>query len=161
MVQLISVMYKDQQASTLQKLLDVWLEDALSDSSDDFESNTTPPQNENSGVSSPIATPDPTTSESSDNGGKISTKSTTSFIFQKSFVVCHSGGNGNNIDKSIERRRSQANVKNVEAALHLQSRKGIKQSENTDEFVRLQPTEDGGANDDAEKTRASDQVILV
>lgn len=68
MVQLISVMYKDQQASTLQKLLNVWLEDALSDSSDDFESNTTPPQKENSGESSPVLTSE-TTSDSSDNGG--------------------------------------------------------------------------------------------
>lgn len=70
MVQLISVIYKDQQASTLQKLLNVWLEDALSDSSDDFESNTTPPQKESSGESSPVLTSDPT-SDSSDNGGKI------------------------------------------------------------------------------------------
>lgn len=69
MVQLISVMYKDQQASTLQKMLNVWLEDALSDSSDDFESNTTPPRKENSGESSPIMMSDPTTSDSSDNGG--------------------------------------------------------------------------------------------
>lgn len=69
MVQLISVMYKDQQASTLQKLLNVWLEDALSDSSDDFESNTAPPSKDNSGESSPILTSDPTTSDSSDNGG--------------------------------------------------------------------------------------------
>lgn len=69
MVQLISVMYKDQQASTLQKMLNVWLEDALSDSSDDFESNTTPPRKENSCESSPIMMSDPTTSDSSDNGG--------------------------------------------------------------------------------------------
>lgn len=74
MVQLISVMYKDQQASTLQKLLNVWLEDALSDSSDDFESNTTPPQKENSCDSSPALTSDPT-SDSSDNGNPIYYKS--------------------------------------------------------------------------------------
>lgn len=67
MVQLICVMYKDQQAETLQKLLNVWLDDALSDSSDDSESNTTPPQKENSGQSSPDLTSDPT-SDSSDNG---------------------------------------------------------------------------------------------
>lgn len=67
MVQLICVMYKDQQAKTLQNLLNVWLEDALSDSSDDCESNTTPPQKENSGESSPVSTSDPT-SDSSDNG---------------------------------------------------------------------------------------------
>lgn len=70
MVQLISVIYKDQQASALQKMLNVWLEDALSDSSDDFESNTTPPQKENSGDSSPVLTSSYPTSDSSDNGGK-------------------------------------------------------------------------------------------
>lgn len=71
MVQLISVMYKDQQASSLQKMLNVWLEDALSDSSDDFESNTTPPRKENSGELSPLLTSDPTTSDSSDNEGNF------------------------------------------------------------------------------------------
>lgn len=69
MVQLISVMYKDQEASKLQNLLNIWLEDALSDSSDDFESNTTQPQKKNSGESSPLLTSDPT-SDSSDNGGR-------------------------------------------------------------------------------------------
>lgn len=63
MVQLIAVMYKDHQASALQKLLNVWLEDALSDSSEDFESNTSPPK-QRSGDSSPMVT-----SDSSDNGG--------------------------------------------------------------------------------------------
>lgn len=69
MVQLISVMYKDQQASKLQNLLNIWLEDALSDSSDDFESNTTHLQKKKSGESSPLLTSDPT-SDSSDNGGR-------------------------------------------------------------------------------------------
>lgn len=133
MVQLISVMYKDQQASTLQKLLNVWLEDALSDSSDDCESNTTPPQKENSGESSPVMTSDPTTSDSSDNGG-----------------------NGKNIDKSIETRRSQANVKNVEAALNLQSQKGIIPSEKTDESITITSTED-----DTEKPLGSGSHLAI
>ncbi|XP_055295111.1 protein timeless isoform X3 [Sitodiplosis mosellana] len=129
MVQLISVVYKDQQASTLQKMLNVWLEDALSDSSDDFESNTTPPQKENSGESSPVLTSDPT-SDSSDNGG----------------------GNGKNTDKTSEAtRRTQADVKSVEAALHLQSQQSIEQcKKNTDESATLTLTEDE-MNDEAEK----------
>lgn len=86
MVQLISVMYKDQQASTLQKMLNVWLEDALSDSSDDFESNTTPPQKENSGESSPILTSDPTTSDSSDNGGNSTFPEPTKFRSVNSII---------------------------------------------------------------------------
>lgn len=66
MVQLIALMYKDQHVGTLQKLLNMWFESSLSDSSDDNESNTSPP-NQNSGDSSPTLTSDPT-SDSSDNG---------------------------------------------------------------------------------------------
>lgn len=67
MVQLIALMYKDQHVGTLQKLLNLWLEASLSESSDDNESNTSPPD-QGSGDSSPIITSDPT-SDSSDNGG--------------------------------------------------------------------------------------------
>lgn len=67
MVQLIALMYKDQHVGTLQKLLNLWLEASLSDSSEDNESNTSPPD-QGSGDSSPTITSDPT-SDSSDNGG--------------------------------------------------------------------------------------------
>ncbi|KAF5277705.1 hypothetical protein FQR65_LT03685 [Abscondita terminalis] len=67
MVQLISLMYKDQHVGTLQKLLSLWFEASLSESSEN-ESNTSP-QNDDSGESSPLMTSDPT-SDSSDNGGK-------------------------------------------------------------------------------------------
>lgn len=60
-------MYKDQHLGTLQKLLNLWLEASLSDSSEDNESNTSPP--EGSGDSSPIITSSDPTSDSSDNGG--------------------------------------------------------------------------------------------
>lgn len=72
MVQLIALMYKDQHVCTLQKLLNLWFEDSLSDSSEDFESNTSPPK-QVSGDSSPMLTSDPT-SDSSDNGGNICIK---------------------------------------------------------------------------------------
>lgn len=62
----------------------------------------------------------------------------------------HLGGNGKNMDKSIETRRSQADVKSVEAALNLQSRHSAKQSENTDESATLTSTEDD-ANEDVAK----------
>lgn len=68
MVQLIALMYKDQHVGTLQKLLNLWFEASLSDSSDDNESNTSPP-NQNSGDSSPMLTSDPT-SDSSDGDKK-------------------------------------------------------------------------------------------
>lgn len=67
MVQLIALMYKDQYVGTLQKLLSLWFEASLSESSEDNESNTSP-QNQGSGESSSTITSDPT-SDSSDNGG--------------------------------------------------------------------------------------------
>lgn len=69
MVQLIALMYKDQHVARLQSLLNIWFEDSISDSSDDFESNT-PPQTNSNGGSSPMLTSDPT-SDSSDNGGNL------------------------------------------------------------------------------------------
>ncbi|XP_055711913.1 protein timeless isoform X2 [Phlebotomus papatasi] len=67
MVQVIALMYKDQHVGTLQKLLNIWFESSISESSDDNESNTSPPK-QCSGDSSPMLTSDPT-SDSSDNGG--------------------------------------------------------------------------------------------
>lgn len=67
MVQLIALMYKDQHVGTLQKLLNLWLEASYSDSSEDNESNTSPPD-QGSDDSSPVVTSDPT-SDSSDTGG--------------------------------------------------------------------------------------------
>lgn len=72
MVQLIALMYKDQHVGTLQKLLNLWLETSLSESSEDNESNTSPP-NQGSGDSSPLVTSDPT-SDSSDNGSSSTTE---------------------------------------------------------------------------------------
>ncbi|XP_053662148.1 protein timeless [Anopheles marshallii] len=70
MAQLVALMYKDQHISTLQKLLNLWFESTLSESSEDNESNTSPPK-QCSGDSSPMLTSDPT-SDSSDNGsGKM------------------------------------------------------------------------------------------
>lgn len=65
-VQMIALLYKDQQFSTLQKLLNVWFETSLSESSEDNESNTAQSK-PNSGDSSPMLTSDPT-SDSSDTG---------------------------------------------------------------------------------------------
>lgn len=43
MVQLIALLYKDQHVTTLHKLLNLWLEASISESSEDNESNTSPP----------------------------------------------------------------------------------------------------------------------
>jgi len=43
-VQLIALMYKDQNVAVLQKLLNLWFETSdMSESSEDNESNTSPP----------------------------------------------------------------------------------------------------------------------
>lgn len=47
MVQIIALLYKDQHVTTLQKLLNLWLEASLSESSEDNESNTSPPNRGN------------------------------------------------------------------------------------------------------------------
>ncbi|XP_055541852.1 protein timeless isoform X2 [Wyeomyia smithii] len=62
MAQLVALLYKDQHISTLQKLLNIWFESTMSESSEDNESNTSPPK-QCSGESSPMLT-----SDSSDNG---------------------------------------------------------------------------------------------
>ncbi|XP_061392566.1 protein timeless-like [Musca vetustissima] len=98
LVQLIALMYKDQHVSTLQKLLNMWFEASLSESSEDNESNTSPPK-QGSCDSSPMLTSDPT-SDSSDNG---------------------SGGTKKNV--SSEDRR-QALREETEATLQEVSRKG-------------------------------------
>lgn len=72
MVQLIALMYKDQHVGTLQKLLNLWLEASYSESSEDNESNTSPPD-QGSDDSSPVVTSDPT-SDSSDTGGSDGNK---------------------------------------------------------------------------------------
>ncbi|XP_050361503.1 protein timeless [Nymphalis io] len=66
MVQLIALIFKDQHVTKLHKLLNVWLETSLSESSEDNESNTSPP-NRGSNHSSSMVTSDPT-SDSSDTG---------------------------------------------------------------------------------------------
>lgn len=42
MVQLIALLYKDQHVTTLHKLLNLWLDASISESSEDNESNTSP-----------------------------------------------------------------------------------------------------------------------
>lgn len=101
MVQLIALIYKDQHVSTLQKLLNIWFEASLSESSEDNESNTSPPK-QASGDSSPMLTSDPT-SDSSDNG---------------------SNGCGSSSKKETSDERRQALREGTDATLQEVSRKG-------------------------------------
>lgn len=64
MVQLIALLYKEQPISILQNLLSSWFDASLSESSDDYESNTTP-MKVASGNTSPMLTSD------SSDGGEI------------------------------------------------------------------------------------------
>lgn len=69
LVQLIALIYKDQHVTNLQKLLNEWLENSMSESSED-EGNTSPPhaaESRDDSSSEPILTSDPT-SDSSDTG---------------------------------------------------------------------------------------------
>lgn len=76
-VQVIALLYKDQHVGNLQKLLNNWVESsALTESSDDNESNTSP-EKLCCDSSSPLTSTDPT-SDSSDNGsGKMTAMSIT------------------------------------------------------------------------------------
>ncbi|XP_055635789.1 protein timeless isoform X3 [Toxorhynchites rutilus septentrionalis] len=69
MAQLVALMYKDQHISTLQKLLDLCFESTLSDSSEDNESNTSPPM-QCSGYSSPLLISDSCSDFSDKDNGK-------------------------------------------------------------------------------------------
>lgn len=89
-VQIIALLYKDQQFCTLQKLLNVWFETSLSESSEDNESNTFPSK-PSSGDSSPMLTSDPT-SDSSDTGQTNLQDYANSCFMSKRFIA--GGGNG-------------------------------------------------------------------
>lgn len=76
-VQLIALMYKDQHVGTLQKLLNHWFDAAsFSETSDDNESNTSPPKLR-SDDSSPMLTSDPTSDSSDTGSGLMATLSNT------------------------------------------------------------------------------------
>ncbi|KAG8274691.1 hypothetical protein J6590_102303, partial [Homalodisca vitripennis] len=71
---LISLLYKDQHSNTLYKLLNIWCDTALTESSEDDESNTSP-QDQASGDSSSMATSDPTSDSSDSDHQKHTPKS--------------------------------------------------------------------------------------
>ena len=65
-------MYKDQHVGTLERLLNIWLESSLSDSSGDDESNTSPQHTQDGICSSSLLTstePNSTDDSSDGNGG--------------------------------------------------------------------------------------------
>ncbi|KAJ9579783.1 hypothetical protein L9F63_004568, partial [Diploptera punctata] len=110
MVQLIALMYKDQHVGTLQKLLNLWFEASLSESSEDNESNTSPPD-QGSGDSSPMLTSDPT-SDSSDTGssGKTSSSESDSTKQHMTRISSHMESNKINAKNTSEgQRKNQSN----------------------------------------------------
>ncbi|XP_070496942.1 protein timeless isoform X3 [Chironomus tepperi] len=126
-VQLIALMYKDQHVGTLQKLLNHWFE-AVShtESSEDNESNTSPPK-QCSGDSSPMLTSDPT-SDSSDNGsGKMTTISEGVLLDNE-----NSSGRIPNIDYQASIIRVKPKVSTTTSQKSIDSIQSITSSESTD-----------------------------
>lgn len=83
MVQLIALMFKDQPNSALQTSLASWFDASMSDSSEDFESNTTPVK-ATSGNSSPMLTSD---SSSEHSGGNMAGESKSTASEEEAVVV--------------------------------------------------------------------------
>ncbi|BFF96130.1 protein timeless [Drosophila madeirensis] len=148
MVQLIALIYKDQHVSTLQKLLNLWFEASLSESSEDNESNTTPPK-QGSGESSPMLTSDPTGSDSSDNGSQGNGMSI-SMSLSMSMSVSMSSLCGK---KETTEERQQALRDGTEATLQEVSRKGQEYQDAIEAKERM-----GSAMDDAEDYEESDFI---
>ncbi|KAL7044055.1 hypothetical protein ACKWTF_001754 [Chironomus riparius] len=126
-VQLIALMYKDQHVGTLQKLLNHWFE-AVShtESSEDNESNTSPPK-QCSGDSSPMLTSDPT-SDSSDNGsGKMTTISEDVLLNSE-----NSSGRIPNTDYQASTARAKPKVSAAISQKSIDSTQSITSSESID-----------------------------
>ncbi|XP_026844947.1 protein timeless isoform X1 [Drosophila persimilis] len=155
MVQLIALIYKDQHVSTLQKLLDLWFEASLSESSEDNESNTTPPK-QGSGESSPMLTSDPTGSDSSDNGSQgrgMSISMSLNMSMSMSMNVSMSSLCGK---KETPEERQLALWEGTEATLQEVSRKGQEYQDAIDAKERM-----GSAGmDDDEDYEDSDFIHL-
>lgn len=92
-VQVIALLYKDQHVGNLQKLLNHWIESsALSDTSEDNESNTSP-QRPCCNLSPMMTSNDPT-SDSSDNGIGRMTEMSTSQLLLDSGIQLNSRNKG-------------------------------------------------------------------
>lgn len=83
-------------------------------------------------------------------------------LTERNYFVIDLGGNGKNADKTIEAtRRSQADIKSVEAALHLQSQQSIDKYDYTDESTTLTLTEDEICDEIKAAENNSEQTNLV
>lgn len=128
MVQLIALMYKDQHVGTLQKLLNLWLETTLSESSEDNESNTSPPNQD----SSPVVTSDPT-SDSSDNGGNSSNCSERNKTTIKNTV-------------SVDRNKNNSNIQNRSKTTPILKRNKSTETDSTSSGISLTPSGDSSSS---------------
>ncbi|XP_022222457.2 protein timeless isoform X2 [Drosophila obscura] len=146
MVQLIALIYKDQHVSTLQKLLNLWFEASLSESSEDNESNTTPPK-QGSGESSPMLTSDPTGSDSSDNGSQGRSMSISMSLSMSISMSSLCG------KKETPEERQQALRDGTEATLQEVSRKGQEYQDAIEAKERM-----GSPMDDVEDYEESDFI---
>jgi timeless len=117
-VQVIALMYKDQHVGNLQKLLHHWVESsALTDSSDDNESNTSPQKT--CCDSSPLLTStDPTTSDSSDNGSGKITVGSNSMVDASIQITSRNKSKKCLSDESFDSAQSSMNSDNLEYFNH-------------------------------------------
>lgn len=147
-VQLIALIYKDQHVSTLQKLLNLWFEASISESSEDNESNTSPPK-QGSFDSSPMLTSDPT-SDSSDNGKSTPVPNNWFRRLSSKLALLTddsnaTGGAGCKNVSSEDRR--QALREETEATLQEVSRKGQKYQDSMQRVPADKVDSDVGATD--------------
>ncbi|XP_073987080.1 timeless isoform X2 [Rhodnius prolixus] len=127
-VQLIALLYKDQHVPTLEKLLQQWFEaSVLSESSEDNESNTSPPER-GSGDSSSMITSDPT-SDSSDNSG-TDRNNETEFKGQK--TVHNSTKKVQNVRKQSSKHGNQQTKKQEPSDIKSQKGDGVSKGKTED-----------------------------
>lgn len=115
MVQLIALLYKDQHVVTLHKLLNLWIEASLSESSEDNESNTSPP--DRGSDSSPMCTSEPT-SDSSDTGGSGKSNDDPNSVnkdWDASSQMNNTSENGNPPFQTTEEKETDSGQKNTSA----------------------------------------------
>ncbi|XP_053625997.1 protein timeless isoform X2 [Plodia interpunctella] len=133
MVQLIALLYKDQHVVTLHKLLNLWLEASLSESSEDNESNTSPPDR-GSEDSSPMLTSDPT-SDSSDTGGSGKSNDEPNSVNNGWDSTASMNNNSENGNQPYQQTKDVENKVNVEDKTD--SAENITESQKTDDDYKV------------------------
>lgn len=151
MVQLIALLYKDQHVGTLQKLLNVWFEASMSESSEDNESNTSPPK-QCSGDSSPMLTSD-RTSDSSDTGQSNTDCKQSKPLINKRFILGSEKGSkscDSENSEEISRMDFQTSITRVKPFSKQNSQKSIITDGSDDMFDQRRSSGFGSLDDQSQ-----------